>query len=381
MKNTIWLTSNMLKRILKRKSGLFLLFGLPVVSVFFVLLIYGHNGTSALRLGIVDNDNSTLSHEYIKALESNDKFKLYSLKEMEIDKKITTSKVDCALIIQAGFENGIYQGDFKSPEVKSIKGESSTALLSSFSNVYLQNLINIAKASDGNKKIFARIYTNLMHSKNTVKTSTIVDETKGKVVTTQAIGFVIMFIMMGSSTLAELILSEKRARTYFRICSAPVSSRSFVIGNAISDFIIVIAQAVLTIILMTKVLNIQTYMKFWEMLIIMTMFGLVSVSIGILIAAFSKDSRQSNALAILIISPTSMLAGCMFPFEVMPKNMQKIAEFLPQRWTLAAIQKLQETGNFNSILSYLGIILAFAVTFFVVAAYRFSKNDDVRTFV
>ncbi|MFZ3171346.1 MAG: ABC transporter permease [Carboxydocellales bacterium] len=86
----------------------------------------------------------------------------------------------------------------------------------------------------------------------------------------------------------------------------------------------------------------------------------------VLIVAFSTDSKQ---------------AGCFWPIEIMPKTAQRIADFLPQRWVLDTVQKLQAGNSFSQILPNVSIILAFALVFFLIAAYRFGRNDSLKTVI
>lgn len=76
-----------------------------------------------------------------------------------------------------------------------------------------------------------------------------------------------------------------------------------------------------------------------------------------------------------------MLAGCFWPVEIMPKVLQKVANFLPQRWTLETLDQLQTAHPAGSLyLNYL-ILLAFALAFFLLAIYRFSRNRNMQNFV
>jgi ABC-2 type transport system permease protein len=65
----------------------------------------------------------------------------------------------------------------------------------------------------------------------------------------------------------------------------------------------------------------------------------------------------------------------------MPKAAQQIADFLPQRWVMKAIESLQAGIPFDQVLIHLVLILSFALTFFVIAAYRFSRDENVKTFI
>ncbi len=62
---------------------------------------------------------------------------------------------------------------------------------------------------------------------------------------------------------------------------------------------------------------------------------------------FFKNSSSANAMQNMVIVPTCLLAGCYFPYDIMPSAVQKVANFLPQRWLLDTVSKLQQR---NSIL-------------------------------
>lgn len=118
----------------------------------------------------------------------------------------------------------------------------------------------------------------------------------------------------------------------------------------------------------------------WLLFIVLMFFALVAVSLSLMIVALADNSMKANAWQTLIIIPTSLLAGCMFPVEVMPTYMQSIAEFLPQYWLLETIGQLQEGSMLSDVLLNLVILLAFALMFFLIAAYKFSRSRELKTF-
>ncbi|MEI0736249.1 ABC transporter permease [Paenibacillus sp. JTLBN-2024] len=108
---------------------------------------------------------------------------------------------------------------------------------------------------------------------------------------------------------------------------------------------------------------------------------MVSISLSLVIIAFSKSSGMAGALQNLIIVPTCLLSGCFFPLSIMPETLRRVSDFLPQSWVLQSIEKLQEGATFGSIGFHLSILLAFAVVFFLIATYKFGRNNDTRNFV
>ncbi|MMZ68759.1 ABC-2 type transporter [compost metagenome] len=67
----------------------------------------------------------------------------------------------------------------------------------------------------------------------------------------------------------------------------------------------------------------------------------------------------------LIITPTCMLGGCFWPLSVMPDYMQKIANVVPQKWTIQAVETISAGGTLSDIrmpLLILGIMALILLT-------------------
>jgi len=381
LRNAWLLTLNTLKVLLRKRGNIIVIFLLPIIGMLVSIVAYGNIGSTSVSVGVIDNDQSVLAGDFIQSISQQQSLKVIALTEKEKQSQISTGKVDSALVIPRGFADGIYHDKLRSVEIFSIKGAAATAWIQSYSNIYLRNLQDIAEASGGDIKTFNTIYNNLRQDKLALQVKKVQDQSQSKGMTTQMIGFLIMFMLMGAGNTAEMMLREKKNRTYYRICSAPVSANTYILGNVLANLILVTLQIALALFFMINVFKIVLYIPVVELFLILVLFGLVAIGLGVLIVAFSNDSRQASTMQNLLITPTCMLAGCLWPIEIMPKYLQRVADFLPQKWTIEAIQKLQMGVSFDKIIIDLLIIVAFALTFFLVAAYRLGKNDSVKTFV
>jgi ABC-2 type transport system permease protein len=381
MNHVFWLTRNTLKVIMRKKSNLFVFFILPVLFVLVSIGIHSGGGGGSVNIGIVDKDQSALSKDMVEAMSKENKFKLTVVAEKDQDKKLTSGELDSILIIPSGFSDRIYNNTSNPIELKSIKGEAATVWIKYYANIYVQNLLDVAKASEGSIGLFQKIYDSIQKSPLTLKENVIQNQSKSKGLAAQSIGFLIMFILFGAANVAQLILNEKKNRTYYRICTAPTNAKTYLTGNVLANLTIIIIQITLILLLITQVFNIETYVAFYQLFLLLACFGLVATGLGFMIVAFSVNSDQVRNLQMLIIVPSSLLSGCLIPVDIMPKVAQQIADFLPQRWVMKAIENLQEGSNFDQVFIYLVLILSFALTFFIIAAYRFNRDDNVKTFI
>ena len=71
-----------------------------------------------------------------------------------------------------------------------------------------------------------------------------------------------------------------------------------------------------------------------------------------------------------------MLSGSFWPYDYMSNTLQKIGSFLPPRWILGSVEKLQDGGGIiNIVPEIIGLILVSVVLF--LATIIFTKNKIV----
>ena len=101
-------------------------------------------------------------------------------------------------------------------------------------------------------------------------------------------------------------------------------------------------------------------------------FGLSSVAMGVMLGAFVKTESQASGMSIMLGMTLGLLSGCIWPLELFPPTMQKIVHVLPMTWAMQALTDLATRGKrLLAVLPAIGVMLAFAVVFFVVGVKRF----------
>lgn len=381
MKNVLLLALNTLKVTFRKKSNIVVYLILPVVAILFLMSVTVGDGGSIVKMGIVNKDGGVLSKNMVKYLEETGKFKGISIEEKDISEKVVNKKVDLAIIIPQDFQESIYTNNFKPIRIISIKGEEVTAWVENYTNLYIKNLLDISKASNGDKEIFNKIYNSYENKQLSLKVEKVKDKRYSKGLTQQGFGFFIMFMLIGSTLTSSIILKEKRERVYQRICSTPVSSKVYIMGNIISNVIIITIQVILALVTIRKVLKIDTYIPNYQLFLVLFMFGIVAVGIGMIIVAFSKSTAEAGNVSTLIITPTCMLGGCLWPLSIMPEKVQKISNFIPQKWVIQAIEKLQSGGGLNNIKFNILILAGFALVFFALSAFKMKNTDKTGSFI
>ncbi|HEK9103203.1 TPA: ABC transporter permease [Bacillus pseudomycoides] len=381
MKDILWLIQKTLSVLLKNKKGLLIIISLPIIGTLISFSIYGNVGQGTLNIGVINKENQPIANDTVKFLEGLNHVKVSKVKESEVEDKLTSKKLDGVITFQSGFSQSVRDGKPSRIEISSIKGDQVTVFIKSYLYNYVDNIAAISKVAGTDQSTFDNMYAGYQKSSFKVKSETIEDTSKNKDMTNQTMGFLIVFMLFSAVNLSGFILKEKENRTYFRLLSTPIDGKKFIGSNVAVNMIILTIQIVIAVLFMTNVFHTNINMPFIVMVGVLMIFALIAIGLSLVIVSFAKNSTAANAMQNIVIVPTCLLAGCYFPYDIMPKTVQKIADFLPQRWLLDTIEKLQQGIPFSELYLNILILFAFAIAFFLIAIYKFGRNNDARNFI
>ncbi|MCJ8011971.1 ABC transporter permease [Paenibacillus sp. KQZ6P-2] len=379
----IWfLVTRTLLTTFRKRRTLMLYFGLPIAGILASVLLYSSQGPTELRVGVVNEDaGEQIAADTVSFVKGLDHVTIVNVTPDELKDQLAASKLDSGLIIDSGFSESVLSGSPDHIAIESVKGAQVTAYMKSMLYGYIDNVTSMGKIAGGDAAKFKALYDQYRSADFKLTSESVNDTATTKDMSYQSIGFLLMFMLSSAVGLSELILKNRENRTYFRVLSSPINARTYVLANIVMNLIVMIVQIIVALLFMQVVFHLDPGIPMGEMLGLLALFALVSVSLSLVIVAFSKSSAMAGALQNLIVPPTCMLSGCFFPISIMPAEVRKISDFLPQNWVLQSINKLQSGESFGSIWFNLVMLFAFAVVFFLIATYKFGRNNDTRNFV
>ncbi|CAM3636943.1 ABC transporter permease [Cohnella lubricantis] len=382
MNNIIWIASHSLRRTFRKRSSWIVYFGLPVATILLSMFIYGSSNEGTLRVGVVNQDGSkALTADTVHFLEGLNNVEITMTDDASLNGDIASGKLDSGLIFEAGFADSVRDGQPAHLRIVSAKGAAVTSYVKAMMEEYVGNVASIGRATADNPASFDAIYADYKQSGFKLDAESLKDTSHTKGVTYQSLGFLIMFLLFSAVNMSNLIIKEREDRTFLRLLSSPVTARGYVFAHVLVAFIIQLLQIAFTLFMMKNVFHIDSGVPYGEMLATMLLFSLTAIGLALLITAFAKNSKNAGAMQNLIITPSCLLAGCFFPAEIMPDTVRHISNFLPQRWILDTITKLQEGQTLGSLGLNVAILVGFAAAFTLVAIFRFSRNNDTRQFI
>lgn len=375
MRNILVLIKNNLRvDILKNPFGFLIGLLAPVLILYIMLNVIGGN-SGYINIGVIDRDNSKTSNLIIDSLKDKEGYNVKEIKQEDIKNLFSEKSISVVIEINEGLENETINGNISKVKVTAIEDDGIGNLIKELVNMEMSNIREIALASDKNEDIYYKSIDNYRNNATVSINKESLNDLYNDYFSSQVyIGFLIMFMLIRGMRTAYRIFEEKDENIYMRIFMAPVKTIEYYLADVISGYITILIQVVLGIISI-NILKVETGLGNMELFVILALVGLVSISLALCCSAFARNRTEASNIFNFANMLFLMVGGAFVPLEVMPPLMEKISYFTPVRWAMEAISSIQQGSSFNETYNYLFLLLLFAIAFFIVAAYKTTKEE------
>jgi linearmycin/streptolysin S transport system permease protein len=190
-------------------------------------------------------------------------------------------------------------------------------------------------------------------------------------------GYLVMFTFFAAAQSASVIVRERQNNTMERLL-ATSATRETILGGMFAGTVVKgLIQVFIFWAIGVLAFKIDMGASPLAVIIVSLLMVLVSASFSIMLATFARTERGAGSLGVLVSLVLAPLGGCWWPLFVTPKWMQFIAKLIPHGWANSAFNSLMVFGgDFNSAVSGMLALAAFAIVFATIAVARF-RTDAV----
>nr|WP_245252189.1 ABC transporter permease [Paenibacillus sediminis] len=347
---------------------------LPCVVIALSIFLFGKSDSRAAVIVYVNLDKGSAGAHLITELSRNDS---YVLKEMDSEEQLKASiihqKAKVGMTIPSGFSEQLKGAAVPKVQLYDLSiSEESITLQMSLDRIigHLSSTaqLSLSQAKDADTQTALLNKTLEQVEKHQVKGNIVDLQLYPKPGLSNITGFTLMFMMGLITSSITLIVNDRRQRTMARMFTAPIRSYQIALGNFMGSFLVGLVQIVLVIAISRWVLGYDYGIPFGTHVIILGAFMLVAMGIASTVAGLVRNPRQAGMLNSIIITPTSMLGGCFWPLSIMPDYLQKVANFIPQKWAIEAIDTVASGGTITDIWLSLSILALMAVTLLAIGS-------------
>lgn len=187
-------------------------------------------------------------------------------------------------------------------------------------------------------------------------------------------GMSVQFILFMAIDAGIGILLARRMGLWNRLLAAPVGLNTVLIARALSCALIACFLMCFIFLVAVFVFNVHIAGSLPGFIGVVISFSLMTASFGLLIAAFGKTPEAARGISVFATLIMVMLSGAWMPSFMFPQWLQSLTLIVPTRWAVDGLDAMTWRGlGLDAALPAMGVQLAFAAVFGVIALWRFRK--------
>ena len=189
-------------------------------------------------------------------------------------------------------------------------------------------------------------------------------------------GLILMLICAMMTSIS--IVREKETGTMEVLLVSPMNPLFVILSKAVPYFVLSVVNLTTILLLSVFVLHVPVAGNLGALLGVSLLFIFVSLALGLLISCIVRTQVAAMLLSgMVMMIPTIVLSGIIFPIESMPAILQAISCLIPARWYVDIVRKLMIEGvPFGYVWQETCILLAMGIALTVLTARKFNNRLD-----
>ena len=187
-------------------------------------------------------------------------------------------------------------------------------------------------------------------------------------------GLILMLVCAMMTSVS--VVREKEYGTMEVLLVSPVSPLFVVVAKAVPYIVLSLVNLATILLLSVFVLGVPISGSFVALIIVSLLFIVVSLSLGLFISTVTNTQLTALLVsAVVLMIPTLLLSGIIFPVESMPLPLQIISCIIPARWFVEIVRRIMIEGA-PVIYLYKEILILFfmAVLLIIVTVKKFKSQ-------
>lgn len=351
-----------------------------VVLVFmpiFLLILFGYAlnfDVRHIKMAAYDEDKSVASREFISSFFHSEYFdlKYYLTSKSQVNELLDEGKVSMVLLVPHDFSRKILRGEKASVQLL-IDGSNAnqaatvvgyaTGMVQSYSLKVITEVLmrrgasNFALPVDFRPRIW---YNPELQS--------------ARFLIPGLIAFILMLSCVISTSLS--VVREKERGTMEQLIVSPVKPLELILGKTIPYMLISLVTAYLILLIGWLLFDISVKGSQLQLFIITILYLFVALGVGLFISAIANTQQLAFQLSLLLIMlPTMLLSGFVFPIKNMPAAIQIFTYIIPARYFLVALRSIILKGvGWSAFWPELLYLLIFGVLLVALSWSRMRKK-------
>ena len=340
-----------------------ILLGMPVVQI----ILFGFAITTEVKnvkVAVLDFSKDVSTRQIIDKLDASDYFNVNKIlyDNNEIEETLRKSSSDLIIVFEAGFDNNLrHTGKARVQLIADATDPNNATILTSYaSNIIADYQQSRIMQQQSPIQIIPQI--KLLYNPGMQSAYNFVPG---------VMGLILMLICAMMTSIS--IVREKETGTMEVLLVSPVRPLFIVLAKAVPYFVLSFVNLTTILLLSVFVLDVPVVGSLFWLVMVSLLFIFVSLALGLLISSVTSTQVAAMlASGMILMMPTMVLSGMIFPVESMPVILRAISDIIPARWYIQAVRKLMIEGvPVVLVLKEIGILLLMAVVLITISIRKF----------
>ena len=342
---------------------------------------------------VVDVDQSTLSQEFMAALQGSKIMRAETMSQAEADRAFEDDKAIGVLVIPPGFQSAALNGQPIDLNLKAANDNRSLAVEQDARAIMEQTggaiLAARAAVSEAERiKPFADEQAKQDYFAASLKTAQgLLKNPPARIEATQpqatatvqsgegfaqsSPGQLVTWVMTTLFGVAGFLVYERINGTARRLAVMPMRNSIILSGNFAGRFALGAVQMILMVAFGALVLSVPYGNDPLALAVMLITFGVAGTAFGVMLGTFSRTMSQAGGLSILFAMLFAALGGCWWPLEITPPIYQTLVKVLPSTWAMQGLTDIIVYGKgLSDVWLNAVVLLAFAAIYFAIGVRR-----------
>lgn len=340
---------------------------LPLVQ----LTLYGYAIDTEVKhvsTVVFDNDKSAASRDFVNRLVATGLYDVvdYSSSVDEMYDEIVANRAKVAINIPAGYERELAGGSGASIQVL-IDGSNNTVAgqtLSAVQNLGLTINAEIVGFSAPGRTLPLDVRPRLLFNPSLRSANFFVPA---------LVGILLFIVTMQLTALG--IVREREIGTLEQLMVTPISRPALMLGKVLPNMGLGMLQMLTVLLFAQVVFDVHIAGSLYLLIALAFVFVFSSLSLGLIISTVARTQQQALMMSFMVMLPTIILSGFIFPREGMPAPIYWVSCLLPATYFIEILRGIVLRGaGFAQLWDETLILAIIGSALVTIASLRFRKT-------
>lgn len=348
--------------IFRDRRTMLILLGMPVVQI----ILFGFAITTEVknvRVAILDPSNDVVTRSIIDRMDASEYFTITACLHSpdDLEQFFKCGDVDMALAFSERFSENLYAGEAS----VQIISDATDPNMATIQTSYATNILS---------KAVQEMLPPGVHPSTIIPQIKLLYNPQMKSAYNFVPGVMGLILMLICAMMTSIsIVREKETGTMEILLVSPVKPIFIILAKAVPYFVLSFVNLTTILLLSVYVLHVPVAGSLLGLVLISLLFIFVSLALGLLISTVTRTQVAAMLVSgLMLMMPTMLLSGMIFPVESMPAILQGISALLPARWYIQAVRKIMIEGvDVSFVLTEITLLAVMAVMLITISFKKF----------